>query len=56
VIAMPARDRVDPPPLVGPVPVPLYAEQLQATLPPGQFTTATYRKALRDRPRRPDQR
>jgi hypothetical protein len=53
---MPARDGVAPPPLVGPVPVPapLRAEQVQATLPPGQFTTATYRRKLHDRARRQD--
>jgi hypothetical protein len=54
VVQLPARDGVVDPPIVGALAVPplagevptapTRAEQLQATLPPGQFTTGTYRR------------
>jgi len=43
IVQLPARD--------APGAVPLAAERIQATLPPGQFTTGTYRGA-RPRPLR----
>jgi hypothetical protein len=50
IVQLPARDGVANPPLVGALPlvVPqLLAEQVQQTLPPGQFTSGTYRKKRR---------
>jgi len=54
VVQLPARDGVQTPPLVGGVAVPplvgavqaapLAAELVQATLPAGQFTSATYKR------------
>jgi hypothetical protein len=55
VVQLPGRDGYVPPPLVGAMNTPappagavmpplLRGEQIQATLPPGQVTTATYRR------------
>jgi hypothetical protein len=60
IVQLPMRDGYTEPPLVGSVTLPalvgdlpsqaptLFAERLQATLPPDQVTTGTYRRKRKD--------